>query len=80
MTVRIGADGAIELCGKCPSEDAETLLQHLAGTARRTVDWRQCDQAHAAVVQVLMAADVDLRGPPRGEFLHKMVEPAIKAR
>lgn len=80
MTVQLAKDGGVELRGDCPAEDAETLLQHLAGRPRAVVDWRLCDTAHGAVVQVLAAADAELRGPPRGAFLREMVEPAMKAR
>ncbi|HZZ70367.1 MAG TPA: hypothetical protein VFE18_19525 [Phenylobacterium sp.] len=80
MSVQLTADGVIQLLDNCPSEDAETLLQHLSAQPEASVDWRLCDQAHAAVVQVLMAAGAELRGPPRGAFLREMVEPAMKAR
>ena len=33
MTIRLSADGTIELDGICPIEDAETLQQLLAGRA-----------------------------------------------
>jgi hypothetical protein len=80
MTVQLAADGTIELSGDCPAEDAEVLLRHLTGQPSVPVDWRMCDAAHGAVVQVLMAAGAELRGPPRGAFLRDMVEPAMKAR
>ena len=80
MTVRAGVDNAVELHGDCPSADAEALLQHLLSAPGATVDWRLCDSAHAAVVQVLMATGAPLRGPPRGSFLRLLVEPALKAR
>jgi hypothetical protein len=80
MSVRRTDDGMIALEGVCPAQDAETLLQFLSRDRTATVDWRGCDQAHAAVVQVLIAADATLRGPPRGLFLRQFVEPAIKAR
>ena len=77
MTVRPGDDAQIVLEGKCPAEDAETLLGHLSMQPHATVDWRQCDGAHTAVIQVLLASGVDLRGPPRGAFLREFVEPAM---
>jgi hypothetical protein len=43
------------------------------------VDWRRCDAAHTAVIQVLLAARAQVLGPPRGEWLRSFVEPAIKA-
>jgi hypothetical protein len=80
MTVHLTPEGVIALRGECPSEDAEILLQHLTGGSGPVVDWRECDRAHSAVVQLLMASGVELVGPPRGAFLRDMVEPAIKAR
>ena len=80
MTVRIGADGVIELVGRCPSEDAETLLQHLSTHPKAEVDWRECESAHTAVIQVLLAADLSPRGPPMNKFLADMVEPQLRQR
>ena len=78
MTVRLSADGAIELDGICTIEDAETLLQHLLAAPGATVDWRSCTQAHTAVIQVLMASKAVLRGPPAGDFLRMRLEPLMK--
>jgi hypothetical protein len=64
MTVRSAADGSILLEGACPSEDAETLLQHLMGDPQAVVDLRSCEAAHTAVVQVLMAFQPKVLGPP----------------
>ena len=72
------ADGSIVLSDDCPSEDAEVLLQQLLALPSAAVDWRQCKSAHAAVVQLLMAAKRPLLGPPQGEFLRDLIEPALK--
>ena len=81
MTVLRRQDGVIELSGVCPIGDAETLLSHLSEDPAARVDWRQCDQAHAALlVQVLLAAGITPNGPPRGAFLSHLVEPALKGR
>lgn len=77
MTVRLTADGIIELDGLCPSEDAEPLQQLLLAHPEGRVDWRGCDSLHTAVVQVLLAAQPTLLGPPRGRFLVHYVEPAL---
>lgn len=77
MTVRAGGNGLIELCGSCPSGDAEPLLQLLLATPAATVDWRDCRGAHTAVIQVLMAARPPLLGPPADTRLAKWVTPAI---
>ena len=73
MTVAISPDGVIKLSGRCPSEDAEALLQLLLASPGAHVDWCECQSAHAAVIQVLMAARPRLLGPPSGEFLHRWV-------
>ncbi|HEX7810906.1 MAG TPA: hypothetical protein VF460_03270 [Burkholderiales bacterium] len=80
MTVRRAADGTIELDGICPIEDAELLQRHLLGDPRATVDWRSCVQAHASVIQVLMAYRAVLRGPPDDEFLRMHIEPLLNMR
>ena len=72
MTIRLSADGAIELAGICSSDEAETLLQHLLATPNATVDWRGCEAAHTAVIQVLMAATPKLLGPPAAVATRKM--------
>jgi hypothetical protein len=78
MTVRIAAGGCIELVGACPSEDAEALLRLLLADPGTTVDWRDCRDAHTAVVQVLMAVRPKLLGPPADARLKDWVAPAIR--
>lgn len=77
MTVRMAAGGCIELCGTCPSADAEPLLQLLLADPGATVDWRDCQGAHTAVVQVLMAVKPKLLGPPADARLEDWVAPVI---
>ena len=74
MSVAAMADGSIRLAGVCPSEDAESLLRLVADRPNLTIDWRECENAHAAVVQVLLAAKPAMRGPPAGEFLRTHIE------
>jgi hypothetical protein len=78
MTARAAEDGAIELAGVCPAEDAERLLRLLLERPGSSVDWRSCDGAHAAVVQVLLASGAPVRGPPRGQFLSRFVAPLLQ--
>ncbi len=73
-------DGIVLLEGDCSLEDAEPLLRLLAEAPTPPVDWRNCETAHAAVIQVLLAARPVLNGPPRGLFLSGLVEPALNAR
>ena len=80
MTVRLSDDGGVELVGDCPSGDAEALLQHLVRAPKPIVDWTACTAAHTAVIQVLMAANVAMKGPPADSFLADVVAPLLKQR
>ena len=71
MTVAMQA-GTIVLEGHCASGDAEELLQLLLAAPSADVDWRACEGAHTAVVQVLLAARRPLRGPPRSAILQSI--------
>ena len=77
MSVRLAANGTVELFGACGSEDAATLLDYLTVNAEAGVDWRDCEMAHTAVIQVLWLARRDLRGPPANAFLARWVEPGL---
>ena len=77
MTVRLTEEGVILLEGACPIEDAEPLLQRLLAHPSATVDWRDCDTAHTAVVQILVVAKVTPLGPPLGAGLQRWVEPHL---
>ncbi|HEX3989933.1 MAG TPA: hypothetical protein VHX39_02045 [Acetobacteraceae bacterium] len=77
MTVDVAKDGTIVLAGICPVEDADTLVQLLLADPAAEIDWRTCDQAHTAVVQVLLASHRRTRGPPRTTFLSNWVEPLL---
>jgi hypothetical protein len=78
VTVRAADDGTIELADSCPAEDAERLLRQLLERPGSTVDWRSCEEAHGAVIQVLLASAALVRGPPRGAFLSRFVEPLLR--
>jgi hypothetical protein len=77
MTVELAADGTIRLDGDCTADDAEPLLWLVTGHRNATVDWRGCEKAHTAVIQILLAAKPKLRGPPAGEFLQRRITPLI---
>lgn len=68
MTVRRDAD-AIRLVGRCPAEDAETLLVALLDAPEAPVDLSEAVRLHMAVAQVLVAARPPVRGVPAGDFL-----------
>lgn len=78
MTVRRVDDLTVALAGLCGAEDAEPLLQALLATPKAQVDLRGCEGAHTAVIQVLMASQVEVLGPAGSDFLRDMVEPALK--
>ncbi len=80
MTVRLADDGAIRLEGDCPAEDAETLARFLLLDPSAIVDWRNCEKAHTAVIQVLLAARPATTGPPRSAFLSDWVAPLIESK
>jgi hypothetical protein len=77
MTVTRTEDGSIRLGGVCPSDDAETLLRYLLASREVIVDWRGCEQAHSAVIQILLVARPALIGPPAGGFLRTHIAPLI---
>jgi len=78
MTVRALDDGTIELVDVCAAEDAEHLLRRLIERPGSTIDWRSCEEAHGAVVQVLLASAAPVRGPPRSQFLSRFVAPLLR--
>ncbi len=78
MTVKLLNNNNVELSGSCPPEDAEVLFQHLLENRSATVDWSKCDQAHTAVIQVLLASGCQLKGPPRASFLKEYIEVALR--
>ena len=70
-------DGVIRLQGVCPIEDAEVLLRTLLENTGASVDWSGCDQAHGAVIQVLMAAKPVIVGSPTDHFLRRHLTGAL---
>ena len=79
MTVRLTADGTIELEGRCGVEDAERLQGHLLAAPESTVEWGGCEYLHSAVVQVLLIARPRLRGRPPSAFLRTHLEPLLRS-
>jgi hypothetical protein len=57
-------DDCLLLTGHCPIEEAEPLLDALRGMADPVVDLTGLDQAHTAILQVLMAVGPAIRGGP----------------
>lgn len=77
MSVALAPDGRLVLSGHCGSEDAEPLLSLLLSHPSAQVDWRGCEGAHGAVVQVLLVAQRPVQGPPKAGFLSRWVEPLL---
>lgn len=78
MTVRVAGE-VILLEGVCGSDEAEPLLRHLQMLPTATIDWRGCDLAHTAVLQIMLAARRPIKGPPRGHELRKWAAPLLAA-
>jgi hypothetical protein len=76
VTVRL-IDGAIVLEGACPVEDAEPLQSLLLQHPAAAVDWRACDAAHTAVLQVLLVAKPSICGRARAAFLQNFIRPVL---
>jgi hypothetical protein len=74
VTIRFDGGTTVWLEGDCSVEDAEMLLSHLIAWPEVTIDWRGCERAHSAIVQVLLAAGAHVRGPPAGIFLREHVQ------
>jgi len=77
LTVRLHIDGAIALEGVCHVEDAEPLQRLLLQHCEAAVDWRACDAAHTAVLQVLLVAKPSIKGTARAAFLQDLILPAL---
>jgi hypothetical protein len=77
MTLRRLDETTIALEGCCPIEDAEPLLESLINEPQLHIDWRSCEHAHAAVVQILLISRPVLLGPPSGAFLQRFIAPLL---
>jgi hypothetical protein len=74
MTVRLTDEGVVMLEGVCSIDDAEALLRSLSANPSALVDWSACDQAHSAVIQVLMAVRPRMVGLPTDAFLRRHLD------
>lgn len=81
MTIRTAAPELIVVEGDCASEEAEMLLQRLLAAPAAVVDLQRCDSMHAAVIQVLLAAEPTLKLPATdtamGNWLRAVLLPAV---
>jgi hypothetical protein len=78
LTIVLHDANTIRLIGTCPSNEGEVLLQYLLANPQAEVDWRGCESAHAAVIQVILVSRRPLRGPPAGQFLERLIDPALR--
>jgi hypothetical protein len=78
LTIVLHDANTIRLIGTCPSNEGEVLLQYLLANPQAEVDWRGCESAHAAVIQVILVSRRPLRGPPAGRFLERLIDPALR--
>jgi len=81
MTVRTADAQLIVLEGACLTEEAEILLQRLLAAPAASVDLQRCESLHAAVIQVLLAAQPTLQLPPAdtaiGKWLRAVLLPVV---
>jgi len=71
MTVTRRDAESVVLEGTCGPEDAEALLQMLIETPGARLDWRPCNQLHAAVAQIVLAAGPEVQGPCGDAWVEK---------
>ena len=79
MAVIVRGDGVVMLEGICGAADADALQRALLTDAQTSVEWSACDQLHAAVLQVLLAAGRPVRGAPRSAFLRTHLSKLVEA-
>jgi hypothetical protein len=77
MTVR-HVSGAIVLEGDCGVEEAEILLQALVENFEAEIDWRGCGRLHTAVLQLILASNVPVRGPCGNAWLKKWISNMVR--
>lgn len=80
MTVDTSGFDAIHLSGDCGLEDAEPLLRALLAAPTRPVNWTRATSAHTAIIQVLIALEPAVDGPPASLYLRKWIHPLLKRR
>jgi hypothetical protein len=74
VSVNRRSDGTIVLGGRCPVEDAESLLELLQVSSAAPVDWTQCIYLHTAVLQVILGARRMLVGQCGDAWVRQWVE------
>ena len=68
---------SVSLKEVCSVEEAETLLGWLHDNPEGTVDLKDCQHLHTAVLQVLMISKPEISTPPDDPYLREWILPAI---
>ena len=76
MPIRYTED-AVVLEGVCSIEEVEGLTAYLERTPNATALLHSCEHMHTAILQVLIAYRVALRGEVFSPFLWKWVAPML---
>lgn len=76
MTIEF-TDGLLVCAGTLPVDDAETLLQIVAGRPGVPADLAACEHVHGACLQVLMAARVAVHAWPQAPALAAWLRAAL---
>jgi hypothetical protein len=77
VTLRAVDAHLIAVEGACRTEEAEILLQRLLAAPSATVDLQRCESLHAAVIQVLLAAEPTLQLPPADTAIGKWLRAVL---
>lgn len=78
MSIRVDYDGRILLEGDCSLEDVEPLLRGLLEAPGAELDWRGCHHVHAAILQLMLASQRAVIGPPGDPFLETCIGPLLR--
>jgi hypothetical protein len=77
MTVR-RVSGMIFLEGDCGVEEAEILLQALVENSDAEIDWTACGRLHTAVLQLILASNIPVRGPCGNTWLRQWISSMVQ--
>jgi hypothetical protein len=70
-------EGSVCLSGRRGAEDAPLLLAMLRENPDAPVDLSACEEAHTALVQILLVARRRLAAPPASGFLRRWLVPQL---
>ena len=64
--------------GICSVEEAEALLDWTQGHSAPRADLSGCEHLHAALLQILLAREVEVVGLPQDPWLSTWLRPLVK--